>query len=244
VIYPEPKFLPCGDSALSVELGDEISDEANSRVRALDQLIKETEIPGITETVPTFRSLLVLYDPLAIGWEPLVEALRELIPRAASFRSLPGRVVEIPCRYGGEMGPELPQVAGLLGLTEDEVARLHSGTEFLVSFIGFTPGLPFLTGLHQRLTIPRRDTPRTTTPAGSVGIGGIQCSIYSVESPGGHRVIGRTPLRLYDPSSADPILLRPGDRVRFRPIDDAEFASIASAVENGSFAVKIEEASG
>jgi KipI family sensor histidine kinase inhibitor len=240
LIYPEPKFLPCGDLALSVELGDEISQEANQRVRALEHVIKENGIAGVVETVPTFRALLVFYDPLIIGWDPLVEALRSVIPRAASSPSLPSRLVEIPCRYGGEMGPDLARVAERLGLTEDEVVRLHSGAEFLVSFIGFTPGLPYMTGLPERLTIPRLDTPRTKTPAGSVGIGGIQCSIYSVESPGGHWVLGRTPLRLYDPASANPILLRPGDRVRFRLIDDAEFAAIAKAVESGEFSVLIE----
>lgn len=242
MIHPKPKFLPCGDLAVSVELGDEISREVNARVRALERLIQEQRTPGIVETVPSFRALLIYYDPLVIGWEPLVEAVRSLIPLAASRPAPPGRRVEIPCRYGGEMGPDLAGVAERLGLTEDEVVRLHSGAEFLVSFIGFTPGLPFLTGLPQRLTIPRLDTPRTSTPVGSVAIGGIQGSIYPVESPGGHWILGRTPLRLYDPSQADPILLRPGDRVRFRPIDDAEFAVIANAVERGAFAARIEEA--
>jgi len=118
--------------------------------------------------------------------------------------------------------------------------RLHSGAEQLVYFIGFTPGLPYMTGMPERLTIPRLDRPRTKTPPGSVGIGGTQCSIYSVESPGGFWVLGRTPLALYAPGAADPILLRPGDRIRFRPIDPAEFRAIAAAVAAGTHRPRIE----
>jgi inhibitor of KinA len=148
--------------------------------------------------------------------------------------------VELPCAYGGAHGPDLDEVARRLGLAPAEVVRLHAGAEHYVYFVGFTPGLPYMAGQPERLTIPRLDRPRVKTPAGSVGIGGTQSSIYSVESPGGFWLLGRTPVRLYDPAAADPILLRAGDRVRFRPIEPTEFDAIAEAVASGAYRPLIE----
>lgn len=173
----------------------------------------------------------------------MVARLGELLPRAGAGRLPPSRFVELPCCYGGEHGPDLEAAAERLGLAPEEVVRLHAGAEHLVYFLGFTPGLPYMTGMPERLTIPRLSTPRTRVPAGMVGIGGNQCCIYPVESPGGYWLLGRTPLRLYDPGAHDPILLRPGDRVRFRVIDAAEYGAIAEAVAAGSFRPKIVEAS-
>jgi len=229
-----------GDRAVSVELADEISREGNARVLTLERLLAERGIPGIGETIPTFRALLVHYDPLVLSWDALVAHLRALAPELAGATPPPGRRVELPCAYGGEHGPDLAEVARRLGLAPDEVVRLHAGADHYVYFIGFTPGLPYMTGQPERLTIPRLDRPRTKTPPGSVGIGGTQCSIYSVESPGGFWVLGRTPLRLYDPAAADPILLRAGDHVRFRAIDAGEFAAIAGAVAAGTYRPRIE----
>jgi inhibitor of KinA len=233
-LHAEPRIVPAGDLAVSVELADEISREANARVLTLERLLLERRLPGLVETLPTFRSLLVTYDPLRLGPDDLVTAVRALAPALAGAVPPAGRRVELPCAYGGEHGPDLEEVARRLGLAPEEVARLHAGAEYFVYFVGFTPGLPYMTGMPDRLTIPRLDRPRTKTPAGSVGIGGTQCSIYSVESPGGFWVLGRTPLRLYDPAAADPILLRAGDHVRFRPIDVAEFRAIADAVAAGT----------
>ncbi len=235
------RFLPAGDLAVSVELGDEISREANARVLALEYLIQQRSLPGVLETVPTFRSLLVYYDPFVVGYDELVASLTALIPEARAEILPPARTVEIPCCYGGDLGFELEAAAARLGLTPEEMARLHSGADYYVYFVGFTPGLPYMTGMPERLTIPRLETPRTRTPAGSVGIGGTQCSIYSVESPGGFWVLGRTPIRLYDPSSPDPILLRAGDHVRFRPITRGEFDSISARVAAGTCHPVIEE---
>ncbi len=240
LMYPEPKFLAAGDLAVSVEFADEISPEGNARVRALEYLIQQKAIPGIVETVPTFRALLVHYDPLVLGWSELLAALSSLIPQARPETLPPSRLVEIPCCYGGELGFDLPAVAERLGLSPDDVVHLHSAAEFQVYFIGFTPGLPYMAGMSERLTIPRLEQPRTKTPAGSVGIGGSQGCIYPVESPGGFWVLGRTPLRLYDPTRPDPILLQPGDRVRFRPIDRSEFDRIAAEVAARRFVVRVE----
>ena len=241
-IYAEPRLLPCGDRALSVELGDEISREANARVLALEYLIQQKSVPGITETVPTFRSLLVYYDPFAVGYDDLTSALRGLASQARPDVLPPARTVEIPCCYGGELGFELNAAAAKIGLGPDEMVRFHASADYHVYFVGFTPGLPYMTGMPERLNIPRLETPRTKTPPGSVGIGGTQCSIYSVESPGGFWVLGRTPLPLYDPTAADPILLRAGDRVRFRMIDRGEFDRIAAEVAAGTHRPLIEVA--
>ncbi|MGH7320837.1 MAG: 5-oxoprolinase subunit PxpB [Candidatus Rokuibacteriota bacterium] len=238
-IYSEPRLLPAGDLAISVELADEISREANARVLTLERLLGDARLPGIVEMLPTFRALLIQYDPQELAWDELCVRLRALVPRLAGAAPPPGRWVDLPCAYGGEHGPDLEEVARRLDLAADDVVRLHAGAEYLVYFIGFTPGLPYMTGMPERLSIPRLDRPRTKTPPGSVGIGGTQCSIYSVESPGGFWLLGRTPLALYDPGVSDPILLRPGDRVRFRPIDAEEFGVIAAAVAAGTYQPEI-----
>ncbi|OGL14776.1 MAG: hypothetical protein A3K12_14315 [Candidatus Rokubacteria bacterium RIFCSPLOWO2_12_FULL_71_19] len=240
-IHPKPRFLSCGDLAVSVELGDEISREVNARVLALEYLIQQKALAGVTETVPTFRSLLVYYDPLVVGYEALCATLGSLVAQARPDVLPPARIVELPCCYGGELGFELDAAAAKLGLPPDEVARLHASADYYVFFVGFTPGLPYMTGMPERLTIPRLETPRTNTPPGSVGIGGTQCSVYSVESPGGFWVLGRTPLRLYDPAAPDPILLRAGDHVRFRLIDRAEFDTIAAQVAAGTYGERSQE---
>ena len=240
-IYAEPRLLPCGDRALSVELGDEIGREVNARVLALDYLIRQEALAGITETVPSFRSLLVYYDPAVIEYERLRARLRALASRARPEVLPPARLVELPCCYGGELGFELEEAAAKLQLAADDVVRLHAGALYYVDFVGFTPGLPYLSGMPERLFIPRLPTPRVKTPPGSVSIGGMQCCIYSVESPGGFWVLGRTPVRLYDPAAPDPILLRAGDRVRFRAIDREEFDMIAAAVAAGAYEPRIQQ---
>jgi KipI family sensor histidine kinase inhibitor len=148
--------------------------------------------------------------------------------------------VELPCCYEPDLGLDLGAAASRLGVSPGEVARLHAEPTYHLYFIGFTPGLPYMTGMPERLHLPRLPTPRTKVPPGSVGIGGIQCCIYSVESPGGYWILGRTPLALYDPGSPEPILLRAGDRVRFRPIDRAEFEAITAAVAARTYRPRIE----
>ena len=220
--------------ALCVELGDEISAEVNTRVRALEFLIQAKGLTGVVEMVPSFRSLLVYYDPGQTGFDALCASLGELAEQATTATLPPARLVELPCCYDPEFGLDLLAAAERLGLAVDELVRLHAGAEYLVYFVGFTPGLPYMV-LPERLRIPRRVTPRTHLVPGSVGLGGSQCCIYSVESPGGYWIIGRTPLRLYDPGVSDPVLLRPGDTVRFRPVDRTEFDQIAADVAKHAY---------
>jgi inhibitor of KinA len=229
------RFLPAGDLALSVELGEEISVDVNTRVRALEYLIAQKAVPGVVETVPSYRALLVYYDPSVVGYDALCGELAALAEQATNTAMPPAREVELPCCYDGELGPDLEAAAQRLALPVDELVRLHGGAEYVVYFIGFTPGLPYMTGAPEVLTIARLDSPRVKVPAGSVAIGGSQCCIYPVESPGGFWLLGRTPVRLYDPDRPEPILLKPGDRVRFRQIDRREYDDIAARVAAGRF---------
>ena len=229
------RFVPSGDTALLVEWREEISVEINTQVRALEYLIGQKDVPGVIETVPAFRSLLVYYDPRVVGGDELRATLETLAEQARTTELPPARCVELPCCYDPELGPDLVAAAQRLELAVDELVRVHAGAAYLVYFIGFTPGLPYMS-LPPRNALPRRETPRLRVPAGSVGIGGAQSCIYSVDSPGGFWLLGRTPLRLYDPGASDPVLLRAGDRVRLRPIDRAEFDDIARRVAARAYA--------
>ena len=216
--------------ALSVELGDAISVEVNTRVRALEFLIQAKGVAGVLETVPSFRSLLVYYDPRQTGVDELCATLQGLAEQASTTVLPPARRVELPCCYDAELGPDLAAAADRLGLSPDELVRAHAAVEYLVYFVGFTPGLPYMAGVPERIRLPRLQTPRVKVPPGSVGLGGDQFCIYSVESPGGYWLLGRTPAPLYDPKADEPTLLRAGDRVRMRPIDRAEYDDIAARV--------------
>ena len=230
------RFFPAGDTAIVVEFEAAISLEVNARVRALEHLLRQETVAGVLETVPSFRSLLVYYDPRVWGYRALCEHLEALVPRATAALLPRARCVELPCCYNDpELGFELAHAAERLGLASAELIGLHSAAQYHVYFIGFAPGQPYMTGMPDRLTIPRLATPRTQTPAGSVGIGGVQCCVYAVQSPGGFWVLGRTPVKMFDPGSQAPILLRPGDRVRFRPIDRQEYDRIAAEVERRAY---------
>ena len=211
---------PAGDAALVVEFGTAIDPEINRKVQVLNAKVQK--IDGIVETVPTFRSLMILYDPLMISYRKLKKSIRK-IPVDAVETVDKGRLIEIPVCYGGAYGEDLKDVAEHAGLTEDEVIKRHSEREYPVYMMGFLPGFPYLGDMDPQLETPRLKTPRTVIPAGSVGIGGAQTGIYPLESPGGWRLIGRTPLRLYDPEGENPVLLRAGDRLRFIPITEEEF---------------------
>jgi inhibitor of KinA len=235
------RYLPAGDRALSVEFGSTISEDLNQRVLQFDNLLRKACLPGIVETVPSYRALLVYYDPLVIEYEDLVEQLRRWEVEIAPQVVEPPRLVEIPCCYDPELGFDLMAVGTQHGLTAQDVIRIHSSAHYITYFIGFAPGFPYLGGLPEEIFTPRLVRPRDKIPAGSVGIGGGQCTIYSVESPGGFWILGRTPLRLYDPSASQPVLLRAGDRIRFHPVDRAEYEQMYRSVAAGTFRTNIQE---
>jgi KipI family sensor histidine kinase inhibitor len=234
-----PVFLAAGETALVAEFGREINERTNARVVALDSAVraamgeKRSALRGIIETVPTYRSLLVSYDPLVISYKKLVRELSRLALTCAKGEARSGRVIEIPVCYGGDYGCDLADVASLAGLTEEEVIARHSAPEYLVYMIGFLPGFAYLGGLDPSIVTPRLATPRARIPAGSVGIGGEQTGVYPMASPGGWRLIGTTPVKTYDPSRAEPVLFRSGDRIKFIPVGPGEYRDIESSCLKG-----------
>ena len=222
----EIDIRPIGACGALAVLGSRISETTGAGVAALELAVQRARLPGVTETVPAFASLLVRYDPLRTDYDGVSAALRSLAAEITAGSAQTGRTVDIPVCYGGAYGEDLPDVARHAGLTEEEVIRLHSGRTYRIYMLGFLPGFPYLGGLDERLFTPRLPTPRTRIPAGSVGIGGEQTGIYPMESPGGWRLIGRTPLCLFAPDRKLPYAA--GDSIRFVPIDAREFERIAA----------------
>ena len=236
-----PRIVACGDSALSIELSDEIDEDVNAHVIALAADLTERPVDAIMEMVPTYRSLLVLYDPSILRAQALRPQLEARL-RAAVPGSRPARRFVVPVVYGGEAGLDLAALADMKDLSVDELVAIHAAAEYRVYMIGFAPGFAYLGGLPEILHTPRLATPRQRIEAGSIGIGGRQASINSVPGPSGWRYIGRTPLRLFDPARSEPFLLGAGDRVRFRPIGPEEAAALDEAVAAGKTAVEPEPA--
>lgn len=232
------RILPTGDSSVSVEFGNEISEAVNRRVRAYRLALEKAGIPGITETVPTYRSLMIHYDPFVIPYGALQEKLEALLAQTDQVGIPAGLVLEIPVLYGGEAGPDLAFVAAHAGLSEEEVIRIHSSAEYLIYMLGFTPGFTYLGGMDERIAAPRLTEPRVRIPAGSVGIAGTQTGIYPVDSPGGWQLIGRTPVRMYDPARDKPILPEAGQYIRFFPVTQDEYDRILREVEAGTYTVQ------
>jgi KipI family sensor histidine kinase inhibitor len=210
----ELRLRPVGEAALSIELGNAIDPVVNARVRALDHALRADPFPGFRECVPTYRALLVLFDPASTSAEE-VRGRLEGLARAARPAAAAGRLHEVPVRYGGEDGPDLGEVAAACGLSEAEVVARHAAREYTAFMIGFTSAFAYLGPLPEELSLPRRRTPRVRVPEGSVAIAGCQTGIYPASTPGGWHLIGRTSLRLFDPTVEPPTLFQPGDRVRF-----------------------------
>lgn len=235
----EMRILPAGDLSLVVEFGNEISTACNDRVRQLNQSLKQKKIDGIVETIPTFRSLLIYYDPMIISYKKLCRYIQKASTSEQDVKAGLKRVIEIPVCYGGQYGEDLKDVAIHATMSESEVIQLHSGVNYLIYMLGFLPGFPYLGGLDKRLMTPRLSNPRTSIPAGSVGIGGEQTGVYPIASPGGWRLIGRTPLKLYDSEREEPTIYQAGDCIHFRPIDEEEYKDIEERVNRHEYLCKI-----
>jgi KipI family sensor histidine kinase inhibitor len=229
-MVPPPRLLQAGDSAVVVEFGDAIDVRVNARVRVLQRALAAGACRGIVESVPTYRSLIVHYDPMVLPREALEALITETAGRLPEGSPESFRTIEIPVMYGGEAGPDLADVAAIAGMDEGAVVDLHAGGEYLVFMLGFMPGFPYLGGLPAAIATPRLATPRTHVPAGSVGIAGAQTGIYPMDSPGGWRLIGRTPVRLFDARESPPALFEAGDRVRFVPVGRAAYDAVAREV--------------
>jgi len=219
-----PQFKPAGDSALVIIFGDRIDEGINKKVHAVANAIEKTSPDWLIEVVPTYTSIYVYYDPLKLGYQEALDTIKPFL--SAEPKEEKPRIVEIPTVYGGEFGPDIEFVAQHNGLTIDDVIEIHSKPLYRVYMLGFTPGFAYLGGMDERIATPRLEKPRLKVPAGSVGIAGKQTGIYPIESPGGWRLIGRTPLRLFTPEKNPPTLLQPGDYVKFVPISEKEFWEI------------------
>lgn len=230
-MYKRPKVRLSGDTGVMVEFGEGIDPLVNARVRAMAEAIRAKRHQGIVEIIPTYRSLLIIYDPIEIHPDDLMERIESL--DSIEVNENEGRrTIEIPVCYGGAFGPDIANVSAASNLSEKEVIQCHTAPKYLIYMVGFTPGFPFLGGLDERLATPRLSTPRTSVPAGSVGIANHQTGIYPVASPGGWQLIGRTPLRLFAPERENPFLYKAGDTIQFVPVSEERFYEIQRQEES------------
>ena len=233
-----PRILVSGDSAVTVEFGSTISADLNARVIGLDQALAQSPFGGFIESVPTYRSLIVHYDPCVIGFGALSESLLALAGKTG--RAPPSaRCWRLPIVYGGEHGVDIDAVAKSANLTSDEVIAIHSGAIYRVYMVGFTPGYSYLGGLDARLATPRLTSPRLTTPAGSVGIGGAQTGVQCLAGPSGWNLIGSTPVRTFHPAREPMFLLEAGDSLSFEPVPATEWSALDRAAAKGEILAEL-----
>lgn len=234
----EVKLLQAGEQGLVIEFGNEIHPETNRLVHNIAQALSAHSIIGMLEVIPTYRSLLIYFDPLQISRVQLGEQIQQLIGAQATITERPktdARVVRIPVCYGGEFGPDLAFVAQYNQISIGEVIQIHSSTPYQVYMLGFTPGFPYLGGMSEKIATPRLEKPRVKIPAGSVGIAGKQTGFYPVESPGGWQLIGRTPINAFDANNPQPFAFAAGDYLQFVPVSPEEFFAIRREVEAGAY---------
>ncbi len=225
--------IPCqpgvewtSEHTLRVSLGDTIGEAAHQRVRAAVGVLEE--VSGLLDLTPAYTTVLLSFDPVRLDPAEAEARVRDALVSLASSPPPPGRAIEIPVCYSRDLAPDLGSTAEMLQLAEEDLVARHCGAEYTAQFLGFSPGFAYLAGLPSELHAPRLDRPRPRVPAGAVGIAGAQTGVYPRATPGGWRLIGRTPLSMFDPARADPSLLRTGDRVRFIPIDRSEFDRLSS----------------
>jgi 5-oxoprolinase (ATP-hydrolysing) subunit B len=233
-----PRLLLNGDNAITVEFSRNIDDEANRRVLELDRILAREPIAGVNETVPTYRSLLVHYDPTQIDFAALAPKLAELARRPIPA-SEKARHWRVPVAYGGEYGIDLEDVAKTLGTTPDEIVARHTAPDYRVTMIGFTPGWSYLSGLQESLRLSRRQSPRPVTPAGTISIGGVQTGIQCIAGPSGWHLLGCTPVRTYHRHRDPTFLLEPGDHVKLYQIDAKTYVEQERAAENGEIVAEL-----
>lgn len=233
------RILPAGDAALVVDFGDRIERSLNNQVLALAQAIAEDRLEGVIETVPTFRSLMICFEPERVAFGQLVEHVRAWMVDAANV-VCPSRLWRMPVCYDPRLAPDMLEVAERLGMSPAEVAARHSGITHHVYMLGFLPGQPYLGDLPTDLALPRRSTPRGKVPAGSVGVAMTMTCVFPLETPCGLNVIGRTPTPLWNPGSAEGSFFQPGDKVNFEPISFEAFEALARLPTGGALEPQFE----
>lgn len=236
------RFLPAGESALVIELGNRIDADVNQRVYDLAAAIERAGLPVVQEVIPTYRSLLVRYDPLRASYSDMARSLEDLARANLSgkaSREQQRQLYEIAVVYGGDDGPDLANVAAHAGLSEADVVSLHTRPAYRVYMLGFAPGFPYLGGLDPRIACPRLKTPRTRVPAGSVGIAENQTGIYPLATPGGWQIIGRTPVPLFDALRDPPAAIMPGSFLRFVQVNRREADEITKKLAEGRYEIPV-----
>jgi len=218
-----PRIVAAGDSALIVEFEERIDPAVNARVIAVAEALQSPPIPGVRDVVPTFRSVAVYFDPLRTNYDALVARIELEAGRGAESSGSTRPPIAIPVCYGGELGPDLVNVAAFARMSERDVIALHAEPAYRVFMLGFVAGFAYMGIVDARIAMPRHPTPRVRVPLGSVGIAGVQTGIYPAETPGGWQLIGRTPVKPFDATRSEPFLMKAGDSVRFTPIDRAEY---------------------
>jgi inhibitor of KinA len=219
-------IVAAGDSALFVELEERIDVAVNARAIALADAVQAAAIAGVRDVVPTYRSVAVYFDPLRADYDALVTCINRELQQPSTTESAARAPIRIPVCYGGDLGPDLADVATFSRVSEREVVRLHTGSTYRVFMLGFVAGFAYMGTVDERIAMPRRATPRVRVPLGTVGIAGVQTGIYPAETPGGWQLIGRTPIKPFDPNRAEPFLMRAGDSVQFYAIDRATFTAM------------------
>lgn len=236
---PEMQFYPAGDNALVIEFGSIIDEAINQKVHNLAALITASDIRGVTELLPTFRSLMVYYDASVVTYGKLKSILENLHPDTDTGMGSQKIIHLIPCCYGARFGVDLHDMEALTGLTREEIISIHSSVDYKIYMLGFLPGFVYLGGLDKRIEAPRLQTPRVKINPGSVGIGGNQTGVYPLASPGGWRLIGGTPVDFYDPDREDPILCKAGEYIRFVPITIDDYYDIRHSVIRKSYTPEV-----
>ncbi len=238
-MYQKIRYLTAGDKAIVLEFGNKINEETNLLVRKMHYCISKKNIAGIEEMVPTYRSLIIYYNHQEIKYKNLIQRFKRIQNSIPEITIPIAQVTEIAVLYGGECGPDLEFVAQYNKLSTKEVIKIHSEKEYFIYMLGFLPGFTYLGGMSDKIATPRLEKPRLKVLGGSVGIAGKQTGIYPIESPGGWRIIGRTPIKLYDPKRSSPFLLKSGDYVKFYPINEDQFKEIKKRAEEGNYILEV-----
>jgi inhibitor of KinA len=226
-----------GDLAIRVCFGEEINESIHKQIHQFTSLLEVSNIYGVVEWVPAYNAVAIYYHPEKISCNQLTEAVKKIYYKSTDVKPSQSIVYEIPVYYGGKTGEDLPFIAQHCQLSEEEVIALHANKEYLIYMMGFVPGFPYLGGLSQRLAVPRLEHPRPRVAAGSVGIGGNQTGIYPSEVPSGWRIIGRTPIKLFDIQNPSPCLLSAGNYIKFLPIEWKEYQRINTLAAEKSYKV-------
>ncbi|WP_347548335.1 5-oxoprolinase subunit PxpB [Pseudalkalibacillus hwajinpoensis] len=234
-------FDPLGEAAVKLTFNEEVSPALNRKIQVFCRELASSSKPGITEWVPAYDSVTIYYEPWNFSYEEITAYLKEVASHNDNEQTKLKSIVTIPTLYGGDYGPDLEELAESKKMNPEDIITLHTKGDYLVNMIGFLPGFPYLSGLDERIAMPRLENPRQTVPAGSVGIAGNQTGIYPLESPGGWNLIGRTPLRLFEPEKEETFLFQPGDYLQFHSVSEEEFRRIQREIEEGTYKLKRKE---